>query len=80
LPRITLEPTGLVHVTAAVSDTLPITALTFVGARGTAGRARALESADSGPHPTALKAVTVKVEVLPGVNPLTVAVIAGGNA
>ena len=49
--------TGAVHETAA--DAFPGTAITPVGAAGTAAGVTAAEAADGGEVPTALDAVTV---------------------
>ena len=65
-----------------MADPLPAVAFTAVGAAGTVGAVgvTALELAEGGPVPTALVAVTTKVYVVPLVNPLTVAIVAGSTA
>ena len=71
--RVIGEPpslTGAVHDTTA--DALPGTAVTPVGAPGTAAGVTAAEAADGGEVPTALVAVTVNVYAVPLVRPNTV--------
>jgi hypothetical protein len=70
---------GAVQLTAA--EALPPVAVTAVGALGADGAAgvTAFDGAESGPVPLPLVADTLKVYVVPFVNPVTVVDVAGGN-
>jgi hypothetical protein len=67
---------GAVHVTVACA--LPAEAVPIVGAPGTVGGSGVteLETAEDGPVPTALVAVTVKVYAVPLASPLTAVEVA----
>ena len=65
---------GLVQLTLA--DAIPGVATTPVGADGDAKMVTAAEGAEEGPSPIAFVATTVKVYVVPGSNPVTMACVA----
>ena len=64
---------GAVHVT--VADAVPDVAVTAVGARGGPAGVTWVESAELGPVPVALVALTENKYAVPLVNPLTVPVV-----
>ena len=61
-----------------MADAVPDVAVTPVGASGGPAGMTWVESAELGPVPTALVALTENRYAVPLVNPLTVAVVTGG--